>query len=329
MQEPDATASRRQAVWTRHWATGAAHSCAGSYTDTYGGAIAGFWAELHAGTAAGARVLDIATGSGALPRLLLNLRPALDLRIDAVDLAEPAAAWLRSLPAAQAARVHFHAGIGAEHLPFADGAFDLVLSQYGLEYADMALASAELLRVRAPRGRIGLVMHDVESRPVRLAAVEIAHIDWLRGPVGLLTACASMLAPMALAATPEGRARLAGDPAADAARERFNAAQDGLAARARVAPDGADVLGEVQDAVAQLLGLAARQGEAVARRAWQALDLALDDARWRLQELRACALDAAAAAAVREQLAAAGLSVHLQPLDEGAHRMGWALRAGC
>lgn len=327
MQDPHTTASRRQAVWTRHWATGAAHSCAGSYTDTYGGAIAAFWAGLHAHTAAGARVLDIATGSGALPRLLLHLRPALDLRIDAVDLAEPATGWLRKLPAAQAARVRFHGGVGAERLPFADGAFDLVLSQYGLEYADMALALPELLRVRAPRGRIGLVMHDADSRPVQLAAVEIAHIDWLRGPEGLLPACAAMLAPMALAATLEGRARLAGDAAADAARERFNAAQDGLATRARAAPDGADVLGEVQDAVAQLLGLAARQGEAVARHAWQALDLSLDDARWRLQELRACALDAAAAAMLRQQLTTAGMSVLLQPLDEGAHRMGWALRA--
>ena len=49
----DDTRQQRQAVWTRHWATGAAHSCAGTYADTYGGAIADFWRGVHADTAPG------------------------------------------------------------------------------------------------------------------------------------------------------------------------------------------------------------------------------------------------------------------------------------
>jgi hypothetical protein len=135
-----------------------------------------------------------------------------------------------------------------------------------------------------------------------------------------------MLRPLALAATAEGRARLATDAAAEAARTGFNAAQDALARRAQ-AVDGADVLAEVQDAVAGVLGLVMQGGETAARQALQTLARGLADSRWRLQELRDCALDDAAARALCEQLEAHGLRTALAPLREGPHLMGWTLRA--
>jgi SAM-dependent methyltransferase len=315
--------AQRQAVWTRHWSTGAAHSCAGSYADTYGGAIAAFWASVHAHTAAGARVLDLATGNGAVPRLLLQLRPSLDLSIDAVDIAGNAPAWTPT----QAAALRFHPHVSAEALPFSDQQFDLVVSQYGLEYTDLARALPELLRVRAADGRIALLMHHANSRPAALARVEMDHLSWLQRPDGLLATCAEMLAPMALAGTASGRAELAEDPLASQVRERFNAAQIAVSARARAIPDGADVLGEVQDAVAQLLKLAVRSGAAAARQSLWAFQRSLDDARWRLQELNDCALDAAAASSLRARLEAAGLRTSLQVVAEGCHLMGWTLQA--
>lgn len=323
----DASRQHRQAVWTRHWASGAAHSCAGSYAETYGGDIERFWRSVMAHTAAGSRVLDIATGSGALPRLWLAQQPALPLHIDAVDLAGGTPAWAQALPAAQARRLHFHAGVSAEALPFADGCFDLVASQYGLEYADLARAVPELLRVRARAGRVALVMHHAQSRPVTLAAVEIAHIDWLRGPEGLLGATREMLGPMALAATAAGRVQLSQDPKADAVREAFNQAQDALQARTAT-PDGADILGEVQDQVAQLLNLAVQRGAEAARLAWVQVDRQLADARWRLQDLRDAALDEPGVQAVCESLRQAGLEPRVATLHEQGYLMGWTLQAG-
>lgn len=322
-----AALSQRQSVWSRHWSTGAAHSCAGSFGATYGGAIAQAWSAVLGHTPPGTRVLDIATGSGALPRLLLQLQPALDVSIDAVDLANVAPEWARRLPPQRATRVRFHAGITAESLPFPDACFGLVVSQYGLEYADLDRAVPEMLRVLAPGGRVALVLHHAASRPVTLAAVEMAHIDGLRADDGLLTAARAMLAPMARAATAEGRASLAQDADADVIRARFNAAQSALSARARAAPDGADVLGEVQDGVAQLLGVAMQQGQAAAQAAWSALDQGLADARWRLQELRDCALDDEAAQALCTALQAQGLQTSLTTVNEHGHLMGWQLTA--
>ena len=320
--------TERQRVWTRHWSSGATHSCAGSYEgSTYGGAIAAFWQALHASTPAGAHVLDVATGRGALPRLLLQARPELEFQIDAIDIAQLDAAWLADMAPVQAARATFHARVSAESLPFENGRFDLVVSQYGLEYADLERALPELLRVRAEHGRIGLVLHHANSRPVTLAGVEIDHIDWLRGPDGLLPATAAILEPLARAGTPQGRARLAADPLAEAARVRFGVAQDAAEARALACTDGADVLGETRDAVSQIIGLALQQGEGVARAAQQLLDQRLVDARWRLSELRQCALDAGAAQRLCGWFEAAGLAVVLQELHDGPHLMGWSLTA--
>lgn len=317
--DPDAQATR-SAVWSRHWAHGATHSCAGSYGNTYGGAIAAFWRGVHDETPAGSRLLDIATGSGAIPRLWRSWR-SVD-RWDAVDLAEVAPGWAREAGDA----LRFHAGVRAEALPFPDTSFDLVASQYGIEYADLALAVPELLRVRRPQGRVALVLHHAASRPVTLARTELSHLAWALGPDGLVGACAGMLAPLVTATTAEGRARLARDPTAEAARLRFNAAQTALRERARIA-DGADVLGEIQDAVGRVLETALRAGEAPARSALQGLTQDLSDHQWRLRELSEHALDEGGLQALADQLTSAGLQTQVGTLSEGPHLMGWTLRA--
>lgn len=101
---------------------------------------------------AGERVLDVATGNGNaalaaarrfaevtgidyVPSLLVRARARADAEGTALDLREA----------------------DAEALPFDDGAFDVVLSTFGVMFApDQPRAAAELLRVCRPGGRIGL-----------------------------------------------------------------------------------------------------------------------------------------------------------------------------
>lgn len=310
----------RQQVWTRYWSSGASHSCGTSYGEHYGGAIAAFWRKVHDDTPAGSRLLDVATGSGAIPRLWRSWRTSDTW--DAVDLAAEAPPWV----AEAGAGLRFHTAVRAEALPFPSASFDLVTSQYGLEYCDLAAAASELLRVRAPRGGVALVLHHARSRPVTLARMELSHLDWALGPDGLISACADMIGPAAEAATPQGRERLARDPSAEAARLRFNAAQAALRARAG-ALDGADVLGEIQDACGAWLQMAMRQGATRARSGLASWTSALADHRWRLEELCTHALDDATIQALVAQMASSGLDTDLGTLQEGPHLMGWTLRA--
>ena len=317
----------RAAVWARHWASGSPHSCAGSYGNTYGGAVAAFWRTVLADVPPGARTLDLATGAAALPRLFLEIAPQLSLVIDAVDLAPTSPGWLASAESA-ARHIRYHGDISIEALPFADGSFDFVVSQYGLEYAGVT-ARHEARRVLSRQGRAAFLLHHRDARPVQLADLDLAHLAWLQSDDGLLAAAHDMVGPLARACTPEGRAHLATDRNAQARRERFNAAQGRLASRLAAGVDGGDVLQEVRLTVMQILGIARERGDAAAAMArLSLLDTQLKDHAWRLEELRQCALDRDGVAALASSVSWDGSVPRIASVMEGPHLMGWSVVIG-
>jgi SAM-dependent methyltransferase len=105
-----------------------------------------------AGVSAGERVLDVACGNGNAT-LAAARRFALVTGVDYVpSLLERA----RARAAADGLPIELREG-DAEALPFADGAFDAVLSSFGVMFTpDQARAAGELLRVCRSGGRVAL-----------------------------------------------------------------------------------------------------------------------------------------------------------------------------
>ncbi len=318
--------SRRSEVWSRYWALGARHSCGGSFGDAYGGAIGRWWQQVFEALPAGSRVLDLATGSGALLQLGLAHTRFDDIRLEGVDLMHAAPPWLGQLSPAQAARVHIHHGVATEQLPLADGSIDLVTSQFGLEYTRLSQTLAEARRVLRAGGSLRAVLHHSLARPLELARHEIAHIHWLLQPAGLLDLASQMAEPLALAATPAGRAGLAQDAGANALRQAFNAMQDQRIERARTQACP-DVLHELQPMLAQLFRSATEQGAEAGRRVVQTHVQTLQDAAFRLQDLLDHALTPEALAALAQQLQRHGFVVRTGALSDGGQAMGWTLEA--
>jgi SAM-dependent methyltransferase len=312
----------RSQVWSRYWAGGTLHSCAGSFDANYGGAIADFWRQAFAALPVPARVLDIASGNGPLAQMLLGQRPEPAITCDAVDLARVSPGWAAGQP-----RVCFHPAVAAEALPFGDASFDLVASQFGVEYSELDRALAEVQRVRKPGSTVHFVLHHAGSVPVALAQAEIAHISWALGPAGLLDAAAGLLEPLARSRSAEGLRSLAGDGAARLAREAFNSAQDATDARLAGSPCP-DVLHDIRDHVGASL-TEARNGRTLeARQRLDRLAVSLQDALLRLRELRLHALDEAGALAVGAALLRPGETSRLQTLADGTRVLGWGLSVG-
>jgi SAM-dependent methyltransferase len=117
-----------------------------------------------AGVAAGDRVLDVGCGTGLLTAELAAVVGA--DHVAAVDPSEPfAEACRRRVPGADV-RI-----AGAERLPFADGAFDRVLSQLVLTFMDDAEAGVrEMARVSRPGGRVAACVWDYQNEMVLLRA---------------------------------------------------------------------------------------------------------------------------------------------------------------
>jgi hypothetical protein len=172
-----------------------------------------------------------------------------------------------------------------------------------------------------------MVLHHAQGRPAALAALEIDHIGWLTAEGGWFDATTAMIEPMARASTFGGRASLQGDARASAIRERFNAAQNELSARAQ-GRDGADVLYEMREAAMAVFAAAGREGLAAAEKALAAMRRELLAGATRLDDLRAHALGAEQVQALGRRLERApGGAVAFDELREQGHLMGWTLRS--
>jgi SAM-dependent methyltransferase len=120
--------------------------------------IFGPWARVllkHATPQPGERVLDVACGTGIVARQVAPLVGS-GGSVTGLDLRPGMLAVARSRPAPAGATIKWQEGDASE-LPASDGAFDLVLSQQGLQFfPDRLAALREMRRVLAPGGRVAL-----------------------------------------------------------------------------------------------------------------------------------------------------------------------------
>ena len=121
-------------------------------------AVFGPWAKDLLDTAAladGAKVLDVACGTGIVARLAApQVGPT--GRVVGVDTNEAMLTVARAQPQPTETHVEWRQG-DATKLPFPDAEFDTVLCQHGLQYVpDRVAALREMKRVLALRGRLAL-----------------------------------------------------------------------------------------------------------------------------------------------------------------------------
>ncbi len=164
-------------------------------------AVFAAWASLVIDLAdprPGARVLDVACGTGVVARTIaqrvgptgevvgLNLNPGMLAIAASITSNEPATT----------ARITWQEA-SATKMPLADAAFDIVYCQLGLQFfPDRPVALREMYRVMVPGGRLGLmVWRDIERSPgfAVLAAALARHVSTeaagiMRAPFGLADA---------------------------------------------------------------------------------------------------------------------------------------------
>ena len=316
----------RAGIWSRYWEAGAPHSCSGSFGQHYEGAIGKWWQQVFEALSTVERVLDLATGSGAVLQLALKHCRSQTVRLEGIDVGQVAPLWSLSLAPEQAARVHIQAGIGAERLPFDDQSFDLVTSQFGIEYTDLERSTAELRRVLRSGGSLRCILHHANSRSVHLARIEVEHARWLLAPNGLLQVAEQLCGPFSRAATAQGRSDLVNDQGANALRQRFNDQQD---ERRRLAATSEcpDVLHEASDAVNGAFRTATEQSALAGQELARAYEKKLRDSEFRLTDLIDHALSPHSLQARQLRLGALGLAARVGELRDGKHLMGWWLKA--
>lgn len=144
--------SEEAKAWGDFWASNSGGDTNGCLPDRWAAienAQRAAWNNFIADLPEGARVLDLATGDGRVLRWMLEQRS--DLSLTGIDLAP-------TLPPAPAGTTT-QGGVAMEKLPFGDASFGAVVSQFGFEYGDPGKVAAEIARVLAPGGKVGLMVH--------------------------------------------------------------------------------------------------------------------------------------------------------------------------
>lgn len=152
-------------VWGEFWRESELDGCTLAFPAEARERIALAWRRAFAVDSLGS-VLDVACGKGAVLQHVTQPRRQ---PLIGVDLAPPAC--LRDTP------FDVRGGIDARFLPFADRAFDTVVSQFGLEYAGLSQAIREAARVS---GRaLMLLVHARDGAVVAQSNEQLSHISWL------------------------------------------------------------------------------------------------------------------------------------------------------
>lgn len=315
--------ARNRDSWSRYWAKSPAHSLHGTFDADYGPAISGFWKNVCSHVAAGSSVLDIATGNGALPRMMLNWRN--DLRIDAIDAADVAIHW--QIPQG-GARPTFHSRVECEALPFHDNSFDLVTSQYGIEYSDLDRSLAEIARTLREGGMFAAIMHSADSTITSVTGEELGHVKLLLAEGGAMETLMAIIPLLSIAATAAGREQLDADAGARTIRERFNTAMGEVQA-SMVRASVPDILVEFLQWAPQVLAIASQRASPDdALRHCLEYKQQLEDAGERYRALLDATLDAGKQQHLINELAGLGFrTMGFNALEHDGRCLGIALTA--
>jgi SAM-dependent methyltransferase len=168
-----------EASWTAFWASEARRrqgGCLPGAPREVQEALARTWVEVAKSLPRGGKVLDLATGDGVVLSAIRAARP--DLTLIGVDSAAV-------LPDG-AAGISLRPNVRMERLPFDAAGFDLVTSQFGIEYGATAEIVAEVRRVLRPDGPFQFVIHHAGSPIVRHNVRRRAALAWALGESGLL-----------------------------------------------------------------------------------------------------------------------------------------------
>ncbi|MEX2495738.1 MAG: methyltransferase domain-containing protein [Woeseia sp.] len=173
--------------WTAYWRTGTPASCFNHENTEV--RLAQVWQEFVDGLRDDARLLDLATGNGTVARSCAASARALKrkLNIEAVDAAAIDPPACVADPQRLFQQIRFRGAVRLEALPFPDGAFDGVVSQFGFEYAEEAGAASEAARVLATGGKLRLVMHARDGAVSRDIGLRLERLNAALAPDGPIT----------------------------------------------------------------------------------------------------------------------------------------------
>ena len=199
--------------WQQYWKQAVISSFGETEPDWYRQELLPFWENLFSGLPDGVRVLDVATGNGAVTRIAasVNEQEQKQLELQAVDRVETVAVpGVKLLPPSP--------------LETLDSKYRyyLVTAQFGLEYSRIDQSLPAIARLLESEGRLVVIAHHVDSRISHFSREEMKQYRAIFRQQDLFPRLEKLLKIMGDTRNPRQRQQLAGNPRAQAARKAVN-----------------------------------------------------------------------------------------------------------
>lgn len=286
-----------RSAWDGYWERGAG-GCLPGADPRFGQMLERIWRDFAGSLPRAAKLLDLATGSGAVLRAIAAGGSRLDLL--GVDSA-------RTLPKTPAG-IRLKGGVAMERLPFGDGRFDALTSQFGIEYGDVARVAGEAARVLKPGGTFRFLVHRAEGPIVAHNLARRAALHWARHESGALDRARALAAARRTARLPTPPSFRA---APDEALRRFG---------------GQGAAAEFMAAILQTLDMGASRPPAETIEVLAELARRADEEMARLNALAGAARDEPAAQTLVAMLRGAGFDARdPAPVGPAGEAFAWRL----
>ena len=265
-------------AWENYWRAGAGQpsGCLPAGLEAIDAEQARRWRAFALALPKGAKVVDLATGDGAVLRRLAGVRQ--DLTLTGFDSA-------RTLPPPPRG-VRLKGGIAMERLPLRDQSVTAVTSQFGFEYGDIGTAAGEVARVLTPGGFVALLTHRLDSPILEHNRARRAGLLWVVDERRLIQRARAVLPAL----VPGGPVPREIETAPAEGAQRFGADSSGW---------------EVAEAVRRCLASGAPDG---GRAALDQLDRLVRNEVGRIESLEGACRTAGDGQAITDALRTAGLS---------------------
>lgn len=186
---------RSETAWADFWKGGGAgpeSGCLPSGLRQIDSVQRRVWQEVARPLSAKAAVLDLATGDGAVLGKIGQARSDLKLvGVDSSPVLPRGPKGARLMPS-----------VAMEALPFPESAFDLVTSQFGIEYGDIEQIAAQVHRVLRPGASFAFVIHHSDGAIVAHNRGRSEALRWSALESGLLEKAAALAEARKLIALP-------------------------------------------------------------------------------------------------------------------------------
>lgn len=172
-----AQANRQSDHWSDYWSRGSLTSLPQDFAANYDGELADFWHAVFRTLPENGSMIDVCTGNGAIALLAadfsINNSAVFEIvGVDAASISNESIAQKYPQQSESLQLITFISNTRIEDLSLPSAGFDLVTSQYGIEYCDWNEAANQVFRMLKPGGQLVMVTHTATSDIMRFMEQE-------------------------------------------------------------------------------------------------------------------------------------------------------------